>query len=80
MLMLGTHTVHIAGRGSVVRHLRIPVLQFLVLPDRNALRNPPRQHVPTVRLSNNYNRWLKYTGGDFEKNEILKSQRLNFGF
>ncbi|SHG04007.1 hypothetical protein SAMN05444274_1251 [Mariniphaga anaerophila] len=40
--------VHIAGRGSVVRQLRILVSQFRVLADRNALRNPPRQHVPTV--------------------------------
>ncbi len=46
--MLGTRTVHIAGRGSVVRQLRILASQFRVLPDRNALRNPPRQHVPTV--------------------------------
>jgi hypothetical protein len=29
--MLGTHTVHIAGRGSVVRQLRILVSQFRVL-------------------------------------------------
>ena len=33
--------VHIAGRGSVVRQLRLPA-------GRQALRNPPRQHVPTV--------------------------------
>jgi hypothetical protein len=31
MLMLGTHKVHIAGRGSVVRQLRILVSQFRVL-------------------------------------------------
>jgi hypothetical protein len=31
MLMLGTHTVHIAGRGLVVRQLRILVSQFRVL-------------------------------------------------
>ncbi|WP_167612446.1 hypothetical protein [Maribellus sediminis] len=48
------NTVHIAGRGSVVRQLRPEasglVSQFRVrqLTDRNALRNPPRQHVPTV--------------------------------
>ncbi len=29
--MLGTHKVHIAGRGSVVRQLRILVSQFRVL-------------------------------------------------
>ena len=37
------NTVHIAGRGSVVRQLRILASQFRVLPDRNELRNPQRQ-------------------------------------
>ena len=37
--------VHIAGRCSVVRQLRILVSQFHVrqLADRNALRNPQQQ-------------------------------------
>ena len=36
--------VHIAGRGSVVRQLRILASQFCVLSDRNELRNTLHQH------------------------------------
>ena len=30
-------------------------------PDRNAPRNPPRQHVPTVRLSKKQDDTMKYS-------------------
>ncbi len=52
-------TQYIAGRGSVVRQLRPEASglasQFRVrqLADRNALRNPQRQHVPTVKTKYN---------------------------
>ena len=47
------NTVHISERDSVVRQLRLPAAgrdsRFAVPcpSDRNALRNPQRQHVPT---------------------------------
>ena len=42
------NTVHISERGWCGNQRRILASQFRVLSDRNALRNPPRQHVPTV--------------------------------
>ncbi len=51
MLMLGTHTVHIAGRGSVVRQLRIPASQFRVLRTgtRSEIR-PDNMYQPLWRI------------------------------
>ena len=51
LLMQGTHTVHIAGRGSVVRQLRILVSQFRVLRTGTLFE---------IRPDNSYHRFHKY--------------------
>jgi hypothetical protein len=48
---LHNNNVHITSRGLVVRQLPPSARGRIAVPcpsDRNALRNPTRQHVPTV--------------------------------
>ncbi len=62
--MLGTHTVHIAGRDSVVRQLRILASQFRVLRTGTLSEiRPDNMYQPLARIekiknetSTNYNR------------------------
>ena len=74
------NTVHIAGRGSVVRQLRILVSQFRVLRTRTLSEiRPDNMYQPSDCLKTSSRERIIWIAG-FKKNEILKSQRLNFTF
>ena len=72
--------VHIAGRGSVVRQLRILVSQFRVLRTGTLfeIRND-NMYQPSDYLKTSFHERIIWVA-DFKKNKILKSQRLNFTF
>ena len=74
------NNVHIAGRGSVVCQLRILVSQFRVLRTGTLSEiRPDNMYQPSDCLKTSFHQRIIWVA-DFKKNEILKSQRLNFTF
>ncbi|WP_159519946.1 hypothetical protein [Sunxiuqinia indica] len=72
--------VHIAGRGSVVRQLRILASQFHVLRTGTLFEiRPDNMYQPSDCAKTSFHERIIWVAG-FNKNEILKPQWLNFTF